>query len=279
MRFGINLLLYGGSIEPRHEPELAAAKAAGFDGVEIPWAGDGPARYAELGAICDRHGLARTMSTGLPADADPIHEDAAVRENAVATLKRAVDAAHAAGADVLCGPLHSAFQVFRGRGPNDDEFRRSADVLRAVADHAAAAGVLLAPEALNRFECYLVNTAAQLRRLMELVDHPSVKAHYDTHHMHIEEPDAGAALTHTAPVLGHFHVSENDRGVPGRGQVDWAGTFQALKATDYDGWIVIEAFSRLDPAFAAVIHIWRDYFADPGEVLTEGRAFLREHLG
>ena len=63
------------------------------------------------------------------------------------------------------------------------------------------------------------------------------------------------------------------------GQVDWAGTFQALKATDYDGWIVIEAFSRLDPAFAAVIHIWRDYFADPGEVLTEGRAFLREHLG
>jgi D-psicose/D-tagatose/L-ribulose 3-epimerase len=96
--------------------------------------------------------------------------------------------------------------------------------------------------------------------------------------MHLEEPDAGAAVAHTAPVLGHVHCSENDRGVPGRGQVDWQGTFAALRAAGYDGWCVIEAFSRLDPAFAAGIHVWRDYFHKPEDVCTEGLAFVRAAL-
>lgn len=279
MRFGLNLLLFTSHVEPHHERAIARAAEVGFDGVEIPWSGGEQSRYRGLGAICDRLGLARTMSTGLPADADPIHDDPAVRRKALDTLRHAIDAAHAAGATVLCGPLHSAFQVFRGRGPTDDEFQRSADVLREAAQHAAKAGVLLAPEALNRFECYLVNTAAQMRRLVELVDHPALKAHYDTHHMHLEEPDAAAALRHTLPVLGHVHVSENDRGVPGRGQVAWEATFTTLKESGYDGWVTIEAFSRLDPGFAAAIHIWRDYFADPDEVLTEGLAFVKRHLG
>ncbi|MCK5941288.1 MAG: sugar phosphate isomerase/epimerase, partial [Planctomycetes bacterium] len=184
----------------------------------------------------------------------------------------------AVGGDVLCGPLHSAFKVFRGRGPNDDEFHRSADVLRAAAEHAQPAGVLLAPEALNRFECYLLNTAAQLRRLIELVDHVAVRAHYDAHHMHIEERNAAAAVKQVAPVLGHVHLSENDRGVPGAGQVDWQGTFGALRDIAYDGWCVIEAFSRLDADFAAGIHVWRDYFPTPEAVCTEGLPFVTRHL-
>ncbi|MCB9880075.1 MAG: sugar phosphate isomerase/epimerase, partial [Planctomycetes bacterium] len=118
-----------------------------------------------------------------------------------------------------------------------------------------------------------------LRTLCERVDHPALRAHYDTHHLHIEERDAGAAVRHCAPVLGHVHLSENDRGVPGRGQVDWQGTFAALREVGYDGWCVIEAFSRLDPVFAADIHVWRDYFAAPEDVCREGLDFVRRGLG
>jgi D-psicose/D-tagatose/L-ribulose 3-epimerase len=96
--------------------------------------------------------------------------------------------------------------------------------------------------------------------------------------MHIEEPDAGAAVRTCAAVLGHVHLSENDRGVPGRGQVAWRATFAALREAHYDGWCVIEAFSRLDPSFAAAIHVWRDYFADPEQVCTEGLRFVRAGL-
>jgi len=278
MRFGMNLLLWTTHVTPEHERTLAFVKECGFDGVEIPLFEGDPEHYAQLGRLCDSLGLQRTCSTGLAPEHDPIHDDPAVRAAAGERLRWAIDCTQAAGGDVLCGPLHSAFKVFRGRGPTDEEVQRSADVLRAAADHAQPAGVLLAPEALNRFECYLLNTSAQMRALVERVDHPHLKAHYDTHHMHLEEPDAAAAVAHCAPVLGHVHFSENDRGVPGRGQVDWQGTFAALREANYDGWCVIEAFSRLDAEFAAGIHVWRDYFHKPEEVCTDGLSFVRSAL-
>ncbi|MFO1051076.1 MAG: sugar phosphate isomerase/epimerase [Planctomycetota bacterium] len=275
MRVGINLLLWTTKVIPDHERELALVRSTGFDGAEIPLFDEDIANCRKLAGVLDRHALRRTACTGLDAASNPIDPDPRVRRAAVDVLRRRIDCTHALGADVLCGPLHSAFKVFSGRGPTDDEMSRSADVLREAAEHAAKAGVLLAPEALNRFECYLVNTPEQLRTLCERVDHPSVRAHYDTHHMHIEARDAALGVRHCAPVLGHVHISENDRGVPGRGQVDWRGSFSALRECGYDDWLVIEAFSRLSPDFAAGIHVWRDYFAAPEDVCTEGLAFVR----
>lgn len=279
MRLGVNMLLWTTHVTAAHERQLAFVAGCGFDGVEIPLFEGDADHYARLGALLDRLSLRRTCSTGLAEQHDPISPDASVRRAAAERLRWAVDCAQALGADVLCGPIHSAFKVFRGRGPTDEEFARSADALRGAAEHAARARVLLAPEALNRFECYLVNTAAQLRALCERVRHSSVRAHYDTHHMHIEERSAAAAIAACAPVLGHVHLSENDRGVPGRGQVDWPGTFAALRRAGYDGWCVIEAFSRADAAFAAGIHVWRDYFDAPEDVCREGLAFARRGLG
>jgi len=274
----MNLLLWTTHVTREHEPHLTFVKECGFDGAEVPLFEGDPEHYQEVGSMLDSLGLARTCSAGLAAEHNPIDASPSVRRAAVDRLRWAIDCAQALGADVLCGPLHSAFKVFSGSGPTEEEMQRSADVLREAAEYAATAGVLLAPEALNRFECYLINTARQMRELCERVDHPSLRAHYDTHHMHIEEDDAGAAVKACAPVLGHVHLSESNRGVPGRGQVDWRRTFTALQEVGYDGWCVIEAFSRLDPEFAAAIHVWRDYFADPQEVCRDGLRFVRAGL-
>ena len=45
----------------------------------------------------------------------------------------------------------------------------------AAGEYAAQAGITLALEALNRFECYLCNTMEQLQRLVKASDHPNVK--------------------------------------------------------------------------------------------------------
>tara|TARA_R110002096_G_scaffold1531_23_gene8052 strand:+ start:3643 stop:4488 length:846 start_codon:yes stop_codon:yes gene_type:complete len=275
MRFGVNLLLWTTHVTNEHESQLTFVKECGFDGVEVPLFDGDVAHYRNVGAMLDQVGLQRTCSAGLAPEHNPIDASAAVRRAAVDRLKWAIDCGHALGAEVLCGPLHSAFKVFSGRGPTEDEYKRSADVLREAAEYAETSGLVLAPEALNRFECYLLNTAAQMRDLCQRVDHRLLRAHYDTHHMHLEEHDAGAALRTCAAELGHVHFSENNRGVPGRGQVDWSGTFAALREVGYDGWCVIEAFSRLDPEFAAAIHVWRDYFADPKDVCVDGLRFVK----
>ncbi len=75
----------------------------------------------------------------------------------------------------------------------------------------------IALEYLNRFEAYFLNTAAQARAFVERVGHPHLRTMYDTFHGHIEEKHHAEAIRTVAPVLAHFHVSENDRGVPGSG--------------------------------------------------------------
>jgi D-psicose/D-tagatose/L-ribulose 3-epimerase len=80
-----------------------------------------------------------------------------------------------------------------------------------------------------------------------------------------------------APVLAHVHISENDRGTPGTGQVHWSAAFGALKQAGYDGWLVIESFGRALPALAAATKVWRDLFPSAEEVYTKGLQFIRQN--
>jgi Xylose isomerase-like TIM barrel len=50
-----------------------------------------------------------------------------------------------------------------------------------------------------------------------------------------------------APPFACAHISENDRGTPGRGHIDFPAAFRALKGSGYDGWLTIEAFGRALP--------------------------------
>ena len=270
------MLLWTTDVDEQHYPLFDEFKESGFDGAEIPIAYDRPTEhFTHLRSVLDQSGLVATTTTALDASANPASADPAIRKAAVEHLRQAIEQSHAIGSDALVGPFHSAFKHFSGQGPTADELQWSRDVLREVADEAQEAGVVLNIEPLNRFECYLINTAQGGREHVDRVDHPAVRMLYDTHHMHIEEKDISSAIRLSADRIGHVHVSENDRGTPGSGQVNWVDTFACLKEAGYDGWFVIESFSRADPAFAAGIHVWRDYFSSRDEVYREGGPFIR----
>ncbi|NNE76522.1 MAG: sugar phosphate isomerase/epimerase, partial [Pricia sp.] len=73
------------------------------------------------------------------------------------------------------------------------------------------------------------------------------------------------------------HISENDRGTPGSGQVNWSDTFRGLKEINYDGWLTIEAFSTIIPEFANAINVWRDY-SPADEIYTKGIEFIKSGM-
>ena len=75
--------------------------------------------------------------------------------------------------------------------------------------------------------------------------------------------------------LFHVHISENDRGIPGTGQVRWTENFAALKKINYDRWLVIEAFGRALPDLAAATRVWRDLFDDPRQLCESGLQFIQ----
>ena len=275
MKTGMNLLLWTGHVTAEHFPLIGKIKAAGFDGVEIPIFEGDPSHYKTIKAELDNQGLKSTSVTVMNPDSNPISPDAAVRKAASERLKWAIDCNHALGAETMVGPFHSALGVFSGDPPTGDEKKRAVEVLRPAAELAKQANLMLGIEYLNRFECYFLTTAADAVSLVKEVNHPYFGTMYDTFHANIEEVRPSTAIRTIAPYMRHVHISENHRGTPGTGQVNWFETFRTLREVNYDGWLVIEAFGRSLPALAAATRVWRDFFPSPDHVYTHGIDFMK----
>ncbi len=276
-KLGFNLLVWTASVSDEHFPIIDRLKAIGYDAIEICNGHQDPAAYRRLNTHLRNVGMGVSNVTVLGADANPVSPDAAVRAKALDGLKWNIDRTVDSGSKLLCGPIHSAFATFSRAEPKEEEYQRSAEVLHAAGDYARQAGVTLALEALNRFECYLCNTMGQLRRLVEMTDHPHVRAMFDTHHANIEEKHQADAIRTIAPYLVHVHLSENDRGTPGSGHVHFAEALSTLASVGYDGWMTIEAFSRADPGFANAINVWRE-FSPAWDIAEGGHAYLRQAI-
>lgn len=276
-KLGFNLLVWTAAISDKFHPHLERLKKIGYDGVEICMGQTETQPYKDAAKVLRDLNLGVTSVTIVGAEANPASPDAAVRVKGLDAIKWNIDRSVDLGSKLLCGPFHSAFATFTRADISADEYKRSAEVLHAAGDYAQQAGVMLAPEALNRFECYLCNTMAQLRHLVELTNHPHVRAMFDTHHANVEEKTFADAIRTIAPVLCHVHLSENDRGTPGTGHVNFREALTTLREIGYDGWMMVEAFSRADPGFANAINVWREY--NPAwDIAEKGHAFLRREI-
>jgi D-psicose/D-tagatose/L-ribulose 3-epimerase len=275
MKTGFNLLLWTTHVTAEHTPILKSLKRAGYDGVEIPVFEGAPDHYARLGETLDKLGVGRSVVSALGAGKNPLSASPADRKAAIAHTKWFIDCSAALGADILAGPMHSELGYFSGNGATSAERKRGISYHRSAGDYAAKKKLRFAIEALNRFECYFLNTMGQLSDYLDEVDHPAIKAMYDTFHANIEEKDPVAAIKTIKKHMIHVHISENDRGTPGRGHVPWEATYKALRAVKYEGWLTIEAFGRAMPAVAAATRVWRDFFPNREGVYLEGLKHMK----
>lgn len=280
MKTGMNLLLWTDHVTEALDPVLDQLKAIGFDAVEVPiFNTTDLAPYERLGQRLKALGLGATAVTVMTPDTNPISADPAIRAKAVAHLDRVMECGQAFGCEILCGPVHSAIGIFSGQGPTEDEFKFGVETLQKVGEKAQSRKIRIAAEYLNRFENYFLTTASQMVRFVQAVNHPSVKMMYDSFHAHIEEKNQADAIASCAKETIHIHVSENDRGIPGTGQVDWDGYFAGIKQTGYDGYLTIEAFGLALPALAAATRVWRKLFPDEIGLCRDGHAFMRQRAG
>jgi D-psicose/D-tagatose/L-ribulose 3-epimerase len=266
MRLGFNMLLWTTHVTEANVPVLGRLKAAGYDGVEIPLFEGNEAHYRGLGRILRDEGLGATTVTVIPSGRSCIAADAATRAKGLDHLKWAIACSRELGADVCAGPFHQPLGEFSGKGPTVEEVQHCVDVHRKAAEIAAAAGVKLSVEPLNRFECYFLNSADQAAALVREVGQPNYGYLYDTFHFNIEENDPVAAVARTARAINHVHISENHRGTPGDGHIAFGAVIAALCAAGYDGWLTVEAFGSALPDLAAATKIWRPLFDRPEDV-------------
>ena len=260
---------------------LKKIKDVGYDGVEIPiFGGDEKAsHFANIGKVLKDNGLDCTSVTVIPdEDRSPISNNEKSRANALEYMKWAIDCSAALGSEILAGPYHQPLGIFSGEPPTQKEKEHAAKVHQDAADYAKQVSIKLSIEPLNRFECYFLNIGQDASDYVDLVNRDNFGYLYDTFHANIEEKDPVGIINKTIKNINHIHISENDRGTPGKGNVPWTETFETIKNSGYDGWLTIEAFGRALPDLAAATRVWRDFFPSKEEVYEEGYKFIKTNI-
>ena len=281
MKIGFNMLLWTTNLVEDQFDLLKKIKDVGYDGVEIPIFGgeEKVSHFANIGKALKDNGLDCTSVTVIPdEDRSPISNNEKQRANALEYMKWAIDCSAALGSEILAGPYYHPLGVFSGEPPSQEEKENGAKVHQDAADYAKQVSLKLSIEPLNRFECYFLNIGQDASDYVDLVDRDNFGYLYDTFHANIEEKDPVGVISRTIKNINHIHISENDRGTPGKGNIPWEETFDAIKNSGYDGWLTIEAFGRALPDLAAATRVWRDFFPSKEEVYEEGYKFIKNNL-
>ncbi|RPE12184.1 sugar phosphate isomerase/epimerase [Chitinophaga lutea] len=255
-------------------------KAMGYDVVEIPAEYPEQIDGAEVARALDANGLKAVVCGAFGPTRDLTHTDPAVNENCFTYIRDCFALCNAVGAGFLAGPMYSAVGKTRMLPP--EERKREWDLavknLQRVCADAQAHGVSIALEPLNRFESDLVNTAADVHRLVTDINHAAAGILLDGFHMALEERSLSAAIELAGPKLLHVQVAENYRGVPGTGQTPWQDFKKGLDTIGYRGVVSIESFTPDIKELAGAVCIWRSFAETQDAFAEEGYRFLHQLL-
>lgn len=279
MKLGMNLLLWMDTLTDDRLPLLEMVKEIGYDVVELPMFDKNVDNAAKWGKRLDELGLLRSGTCAYGPDDNMISADPKIRRQGIDTNKAILDCCAAAGCKVMAGNSASSLGVFTGKGPTEDEFKWAVEGMQEVAEHAQKVNVMIAMEALNRFEAYFVNCAEDGVKFVKAVNHPFCGMMYDTFHSHIEEKNIPNAIRSLKDVLKHVHISECDRSTPGQGNVRWKENFDTLHEIGYNGFFVVEAFGTALPKLAAATKIWRKMYSTERQLAVDALAFMKEEIG
>ncbi len=165
---------------------------------------------------------------------------------------------------------------------------RSACAMRRIAPLLDEFDIDVYFEVVNRFEHFLLNTAEEGMNFCRQIGHPRFHLLLDTFHMNIEENSIVKSICCCAAegYLGHFHVGEANRSVPGtvESHMDWDGIFGALKSSEYRGSIILEPFIVSGCAFSNNVSLWRDLSEGADitklkEYAATGISFVKSYIG
>lgn len=236
-------------------------KEIGFDILEIS-AGDllkmSDAQIDELKAVANGLGIEITSNIGPAKCYDVASGDSTVRANGIRFLTDIMKKMERLNSKALVGVTYTYW-------PNDFSdldkpaiWARGVESIKTLGHNAKELGVEMSLEVVNRFETHILNTAAEGVQFCNEVDCDSVKILLDTFHMNIEEDNLGDAIRTAGDLLGHVHVGEGNRKLPGQGHLPWDEIGTALNEIGFNKGVVMEPFVTMGGKVGEDIKVWRD---------------------
>jgi len=192
-----------------------------------------------------------------------IESDLEKRRVRIEHTRRSLTLARQLGADCIStepgGPLEEGTSYEQGMS-------RFVEGLKPVLEHAEAEGVTLLVEPEPGL---LIETTEQFLDLASRIESPALKLNFDVGHFYCVSEPLGPAIERLAEHIHHVHVEDiaatrvHQHLIPGRGAIDFAEVFSALKKIDYQGWCTVELYP---------------YIEDPDGAGREARTHLLDFL-
>ncbi len=262
-------------------PDLIRHVASlGFKVIEIPLTDpliDPGVEGAALARTIEAQDLRVSTCLSPPQGYDIGATDPEERARAIAYLEHAITTSAELHAEVMVGPFFASGgkRIWLEKDEREELLAVVAGNLAQLAEFAQSQGVRLAIEPVNRYRTSIVNTAEQALALVAKAAHPNLGILYDTYQANIEETHVTQGLRKILDEgkLFHFHACENNRNIPGEGQIHWPEILGLLEQKKYEGFLTMELFKPggLDAGWA-----YEDRTRD--EIARQGLENLRSLL-
>ena len=232
IKFSINSWIFG---KTPIEDIARLAKKMGVDGLDISGEPDS-IDIKRVKKALNKHDLMPLCINGNFTEESRVfcHSSADMRRAAVEYGKKCVDMAIELGAKkVLLVPSQvngKAYFVSK-----EEDWKNSVESISEVSQYASENGIIILLECVNKYEVTLVRTLFDGIRMAKEIGLNNIKIAADTFHMNLEE-DSGIhnALRHAGSQwIGHVHLGDNTREVPGRGCMNWREILMALNDIGY----------------------------------------------
>ncbi len=261
MKFGTLYSYWGNEWKCDYIATMKKVADIGFDILEVG-AGHLPDmtddQLAEMKKVSQGLGLTLTSNIGPSKEYDLASEDPAIRENGIRFLIDIMKAMDKIDSRSLVGAMYSYWPCDFETTDKEAAWERSIASMKEVAKVAEELNIECCQEVLNRYETYIMTDCEEALEYCECVGSKNVNLLLDTFHMNIEEDNIPDAIRKAGDKLGHLHVGEANRKLPGMGSLPWRDIGRALRDIRYDKGVVMEPFLLMGGNVGSDIKVWRD---------------------
>lgn len=237
-----------------------------------------------LKAEGDKRRIEFTTNSGTSKENDLSSPETAVRKHGVEYFKSILGKMSRLGSKSLVGAIYSYWPTDFSLTITDKEgaWERSIPCLQEIGKVAEQLGIECALEVLNRNETYILTDCEEAIDYVHKVGSKSVNILLDTYHMNIEEDNIYDALRRAGKLLGHVHVGECNRKLPGmNNSINWLEIGKALRDINYQKAVVMEPFLLQGGEVGRDVRVWRDLsdHATPEQMtqyITESLVYLKK---
>ena len=236
---------------------FAAARAAGFDGVEFLFPYDHPAQ--DIRTRLDGAGLKQVLFNMPPGDWAGGERGTACLPGRQQEFRDGVSRALDYAGSLGCTLVHAMAGIVPPNVPAATAWAMYAANLAWAGEEAVRRGVRIAIEPINHRDMpgFLLNTVEQGAAIVRALGTDRIGLQFDVYHCQITQGDLTRRFEALLPVIAHVQIADvPGRHEPGTGEIGWAYLFDRMRAAGYDGWIGCEYRPAADTVAGLA---WREH--------------------